>query len=798
MTSSNDPTITTLSEIVGVKKDELYKKFNLEPWFCDPHHKENLVFLSPTVLLDDRELREGGYKDRGPKEVLARLTNDILSDKKSNQWSSFQVPEIPYLHMGYGKTSETKKHNMALTENEAKVWMNFLDLSNRKQPGEVLREGEIPMEEDVTFPKPERPEDYHAFEFEKGDAEELVDPCNSGLQRRMKGSYLLFFSILLIFYKKKDPAANSNSKQESIGPNKISDFLLFWIIPYLLNFTEQKVNEINEHHKNKTGEEGDSFQVPTVPKSAMAIIQEAMQSCNVPLELEKNLLDKYRKYYGTEKLNEKYTLPETRAHTPIILVPLNYKVRDMPVEIEDIGTKWQEIGDVRLFDEFVSKFVEIEEVQTDFFNSFGYLTDRFATNYGIILPDEATFTEVIEKVEKKHPDLLRELPKQGRSLAPRLGLLKDAENQSVCFSYFSKEHSNKDLFRLTSSYRLSHFNLVVLHGACINPNDPQCKLLNLYPVKAYRRSLYEKQVRRLGGKSEGRFSRLEFPETFKKWEREVGSDNVVKKVTKARGDPELNYSPKYVREQPLEVVYTTAKDVSKLKKDVFGAAVAKGLEDLEKCHIRAANLSGCLLPDIAKRGRLTNVSVVLAINDILQPYGACLPLLEEAMRRVITHFVQGVVVAGLPSVYPPEPDDGGDDESEEEMDETSDDEQPVTSGLTSSGESGIVASNSSSEAAPGGTVKVGTPSNDELEELGNEIAESWKKLARRLKVEEAKITAIHKENEELSEKAYKILLHWRQTNAPVAPATYQVLYDALNHPLVGRSDLAEKYCCEKQ
>ncbi|XP_078357777.1 uncharacterized protein LOC144642629 [Oculina patagonica] len=170
------------------------------------------------------------------------------------------------------------------------------------------------------------------------------------------------------------------------------------------------------------------------------------------------------------------------------------------------------------------------------------------------------------------------------------------------------------------------------------------------------------------------------------------------------------------------------------------------------------------------------------------------------MKRVIIYFVQAVIIAGLPSVYPPEPDEeDGDEESgsseDEDDDETSDDEQPNTSGLTSSGESGIVASNSSSETAP--TVKVGTPSNDELEELANEIAESWKKLARRLKVAEAKITAIHKENEELCEKAYKTLLHWRQTNAPVAPATYQVLFDALNHPLVGRSDLAEKYCCEK-
>lgn len=88
---------------------------------------------------------------------------------------------------------------------------------------------------------------------------------------------------------------------------------------------------------------------------------------------------------------------------------------------------------------------------------------------------------------------------------------------------------------------------------------------------------------------------------------------------------------------------------------------------------------------------------------------------------------------------------------------------------------------------------MGKPRNDELEELAMDIAESWKRLARRLEVDESKITAIDKENEELSEKAYKMLLHWKQNDA--TGATYQILFEALNHRLVCRSDLAEKYCC---
>ena len=442
--------VTTLSEIVGIGQRELHRKFGLKTWHCDPRQKENLAFLSPTVLLDDRELRQGGLKDKGPKEVLGRLTNDILSEKKSKQWFFFRVPEIPYLHMGYGKTSENKKHNMALTENEAKAWVDLLDLSRRKKskkPGEVLREGETPMEEDVTFP-PEHPEHCRAFKFEEGDTEEVVDPNNSGLKRPVKGSHLLFFSILLIFYKKKlkknPPLAPCSAvKQETVGPNKISDFLLFWIIPYLLNFTHQMVNAINAHHaecKRKSGEKGEPFQVPTVQKSAMDIIEAALTACHVPPELDFFLLEKYKRYYGTRQLNRKYHVPLTKAHTPVILVPLHYQCegKNMPVDIEDLGTKWQQIGDVSLFDEFVSKFIDSEEIQTDFLNSFGYLTERFATNYGIILPDEPTFAELVREAEDQHPDIFRQMPVQGRYVAPRLGLVKDTEkNVSVCFSYFS-------------------------------------------------------------------------------------------------------------------------------------------------------------------------------------------------------------------------------------------------------------------------------------------------------------------------------------------------------------------------
>ena len=92
----------------------------------------------------------------------------------------------------------------------------------------------------------------------------------------------------------------------------------------------------------------------------------------------------------------------------------------------------------------------------------------------------------------------------------------------------------------------------------------------------------------------------------------------------------------------------------------------------------------------------------------------------------------------------------------------------------------------------GAAVKEGIPSDDDLELLSVKV-EKWKKLGRRLKLEAAELTALHQENEELSEKVFAMLIKWKQKNA--SEATYRCLYDALCHKLVNRKDLAEEFCC---
>ncbi|XP_022810642.1 uncharacterized protein LOC111347682 [Stylophora pistillata] len=443
-TSSSEP---TLAGIFGIDPEVLRDKFDLEPcWRYDPNQRENLAFLSPTVLLADLKIRDGGPKDKGPKEILSRVARDVLDPKQTKHYERyffFQVPELPSTHMGYGLTSENKKHKMAITVEEAKLWSGYLDLAKRKTSGEVLHESgtsEEPME--VIYPTPK---DTQAFEFEKGDAEELIDPKKSGLKRPVKGSYLIFFSILLMFYQKKlCGREDSRSEGTQIGPNKISDFLIFWILPYLLNFTQRKVNDITSHHKRISEEKGErGFKFPIIQKSAMEIIETAFHFSKTPLQISGLIRRKFKEYYG-KACDKKFNLPQTEKGTPILLVPRSYQVTDMPLELEDLGSRWRDIGDVTLMDHFIEKFVKSEEIQRDFFASFEHVEKRFGVDYGIILPDQETFSEVIEQVESDFPSTFEQVQEQGQDLlSPRLGLVKHSErNRSVCFSYFPGLHVN--------------------------------------------------------------------------------------------------------------------------------------------------------------------------------------------------------------------------------------------------------------------------------------------------------------------------------------------------------------------
>ena len=85
------------------------------------------------------------------------------------------------------------------------------------------------------------------------------------------------------------------------------------------------------------------------------------------------------------------------------------------------------------------------------------------------------------------------------------------------------------------------------------------------------------------------------------------------------------------------------------------------------------------------------------------------------------------------------------------------------------------------------------PTDEELEKLGFDIAKDWMKLGRRLGILDAKLQEIGQAYEQLSEKGYHMLMHWKQSKGTAA--SYQALRNALQHDLVERQDLAEKFCC---
>lgn len=223
------------------------------------------------------------------------------------------------------------------------------------------------------------------------------------------------------------------------------------------------------------------------------------------------------------------------------------------------------------------------------------------------------------------------------------------------------------LFRAIGSHRVNHFTMAVLHGSCINPYDPTCKLLNLYPVtnatkfkfvngKLQKCQLSEEKVKKIGeGFIKGHFSKLEFPQTFASFYHAVQTDKVIKAaVMRSRDKRE---APRFENQFPLTVAYTLGSQSKRLKRRVLGAAVAKvspkqslkkRLKIMKKYQVRAASLEGCLLYMIERSGPKNNTAVVMAIDDTLEPHGACLPHLTKAVRRVIAYFVMAVVVAGLP------------------------------------------------------------------------------------------------------------------------------------------------------
>ena len=453
----------SLSVLTGVDEEELREKFRLEPLYqYDRNEKDNKVFMSPTILLEDSELRHGGHLELSAKKVLSLVTKDILESK---DYTLFQIPEVTCLHMGYGQKSANKEGKMALSKYDGQTWFNVLNLSTLQNMHKRLQASI----DDHPTGRDAKGELAEALEIDSQPRrtsqiyDDTVSPCYSGLLIPEKGSNILCMSILILNsdfrsqkQRKKSNGFESSESEEwhpedysedddiepkgKIGANKISDFLSFWTLPYLLNYTQRKIQEIAKHHEAKKRDP--MSHMKTMKKSAWDIIIEATQS---KPEFRPKLKEKLEMYYTAEKLQEEYTLLKGNDGSPIVLVPLQYVFdtgNPHPLRLEDLGRKWEWNGKVLSNKEFlINAFVNQKEVQMDYFNCMKDAELRQGVDYAFIFPGQVEFDFFFKEVMNADPNVLTKLKhveSQGRGLiSPRHSVVKcSGQNLVVCFSYF--------------------------------------------------------------------------------------------------------------------------------------------------------------------------------------------------------------------------------------------------------------------------------------------------------------------------------------------------------------------------
>ena len=85
-----------------------------------------------------------------------------------------------------------------------------------------------------------------------------------------------------------------------------------------------------------------------------------------------------------------------------------------------------------------------------------------------------------------------------------------------------------------------------------------------------------------------------------------------------------------------------------------------------------------------------------------------------------------------------------------------------------------------------------SPTDGVLQHLSIRVSNHWKKLGRQLNFHEAELQEFDNSHREISEKAYAMLLTWKQRDG--SDATYSVLNQALRDNRVRRRDLAQEFC----
>lgn len=207
------------------------------------------------------------------------------------------------------------------------------------------------------------------------------------------------------------------------------------------------------------------------------------------------------------------------------------------------------------------------------------------------------------------------------------------------------------LFRAIGAHHLDHFTLAILHGLCLDFLEPewQLKVGSLYPVTEATKIPFTEHyidMNKLGetvpddfSEAKGTFCSANFPETYESWKQTVLDDPSVRTINSKNL---LRISPMYGKDEVFTTGYSDKNCYRKLK-----SIPSRADPSLMKFEMKAVNLNGCLLSSLAKFGRKNNISVVLAIKDYCDKLGSLVPKLPDAIKSIITSFVQAVIVAGL-------------------------------------------------------------------------------------------------------------------------------------------------------
>ena len=90
--------------------------------------------------------------------------------------------------------------------------------------------------------------------------------------------------------------------------------------------------------------------------------------------------------------------------------------------------------------------------------------------------------------------------------------------------------------------------------------------------------------------------------------------------------------------------------------------------------------------------------------------------------------------------------------------------------------------------------KTGKPEDKELLSLAHEIVLIWRTLGVILGLKNATLDVIDQDSSKVLNKSYDMLIKWRESLG--SEATYKNLAVGLDHEIIGRHDLVEKYCHE--